>query len=187
MVSCVDTVSCELEACDRSCDVECFRSMQSLFFPTCSGLVSNWGWQVKCWAKHASIIHSLVLGWGKSIHLCRGAFCLKFCVCGLNMWTGAGDTWAAPIGQRSLTSVMLASFFLGCEFYVMVLILRVMSEQYPLAVMCVKVAFFRRCSSHNHWCVAYQFSCDISVIVLQFMNPFVTTLLITFLGKSKKV
>ena len=24
---------------------------------------------------------------------------------------GAGDTWAAPIGRRSLTSVMLASFF----------------------------------------------------------------------------
>jgi hypothetical protein len=33
VVSCVDTVSCELEACDGSFDAECFRSMQSLFFP----------------------------------------------------------------------------------------------------------------------------------------------------------
>jgi len=29
----VDTVSCELEACDRSLGVECFRLMQSLFLP----------------------------------------------------------------------------------------------------------------------------------------------------------
>ena len=119
--------------------------------PCSGGLVSNWGWQVKCWAKHAPIIHSLVLGWGKKYSPLPGSIFSKvLCAWFEVVNRGTGETWAAPIGQRSLTSVMLASFFLGCEFYVMVLILRVMSEQYPLAVMCVKVAFFRRCSSHNH-------------------------------------
>jgi len=40
--------------------------------PRSGDLVSNWGWQVKCWAKHAPIIHSLVLGWGKKVFTFAG-------------------------------------------------------------------------------------------------------------------